>query len=233
MRTLMPAVLLVVLLAACASPRGTTQTPPGQDYRGEVVAWDEQRRTVTLLQGAQPLRVRVEADEMNGLRMHELRTVHGVAEGPVSLEQVTRPGPAAFAPGSPAQPIDVKGTIAVIDPSGVLTIQAGGRAVQVWTAQPGASQFKVGDPVHARITVQPGTVVPASGATATGPAPGASIGTEPGDYAVFVGRVTTHDAAGTITIDTPRGTIMLPVPPGPRQWAGEMVEVRSEVHPAR
>jgi hypothetical protein len=232
MRMLVPGGLLLVFLAACAGPRETAQTAPGQDYQGEVVAWDTQRRTITLLRGAQALRVRVGTDEMNGLRMHEFRTVHGVAEGPVSLEETTRQGPAVFAPGSPAQEINVTGTVAAIDPSGVLTIQAAGQAVQVWTAQPGTSQFKVGDVVQARITVQPGTLVPASGA-ATAAAPGALAGTEPGDYAVFVGRVITHDPAGTIVIDTPRGTNRLPVPPGERQWTGQMVEVHSAVHPAK
>jgi hypothetical protein len=232
MRTAVSTFFVVALLAGCATQR-VAQTTPGQDYRGEVWTWDEQRGTVTLLQGSQVVRVRVTPDQMNGLRMHEIMTVHGVAEGPVALEQVVIPGPTTFVGRSPAQDIDVTGTVTAIDPRGVMTIDAGGRSVPVWTAQPGASEFKVGDRVHARISVQPGTVVPASGAVVSGMAPAASVRTEPGDYAVFVAPVTGADAGGAITLDSPRGLIVLPMPSGAPQGAGGFVEVRSEVHPAQ
>jgi hypothetical protein len=222
MRKLMPLVLVVALVVGCAS----VVTAPGQDYRGEVLTWDKQRNTVTLLQGTQAVRVRVTPDQMNGLRMHDIATLRGVAEGPVPLEQVMKPGPGAFVGRGPAQEIVVTGTVADVNSSGVMTIDAGGRRVQVWMAQPGTSQFKLGDSVRARVTVQPGTVV-------SGTPPVAPIGTEPGDYAIFVAPVTADDPAGTMTLDTPRGPVILPTPPGARQWKGELVEVRSEIHPAR
>ncbi len=53
--------------------------------------------------------------------------------------------PSAFGRG-PAHDIDITGVVSGVDPRGVMTIDAGGR--QVWTAQPGASSFKVGDRVH-------------------------------------------------------------------------------------
>ncbi len=222
MRKLTPLGLVVALLVGCAS----VVTAPGQDYRGEVWTWDTQRNTVTLLQGTQAVRVRVTPDQMKGLRMHEMTTVRGVAEGPVALEQVMKPGPGAFVGRGPSQEIVVTGTVADVNSSGVMTIDASGRRVQAWMAQPGTSQFKVGDSVRARLTVQPGTVVP-------GTPPVAPIGTEPGDYAIFVAPVTADDPAGTITLDTPRGPVILPMPPGARQWKGAIVEVRSEIHPAR
>jgi hypothetical protein len=215
--------VVLALFAGCATQRVAT---PGQDYRGEVWTWDAQRATVTLLQGTQAVRVRVTPDQMKGLRMHEITTIHGVAEGPVPLEQVTIPGPAAFVGRAPAQEIDVNGTVAAVDSRGMMTIDAGGQRVQAWTAQPGASQFKIGDSVRAHITVQPGTVV-------SGTASGAPARSEPGDYAVFVAPVTAADSAGALTLDTPRGPMVLPMPPGAGSWVGEVVEVRSEVHPAR
>ncbi len=230
MKTLMPTILAVALLAA-----GVTgaQTTPGRDYRGEVWTWDAQRGTVTLLQGSQAVRVRVTPDQLKGLRMHETTTVHGVADGPAPLEQVMTPGPSAFVGRGPAQEVAVTGTVAAVDARGVITIDAGNRRVQVWTAQPGGSQFKVGDSVDARIRVQPGTVAPASGAAPSGTTAPTSVRTQPGDYAVFVGSVTAEDAAGGITIDTPRGPITFPMPQGTRPPAGEIVEVSTEVRPAR
>jgi hypothetical protein len=232
MRKAMSTFFVMALLAGCASQR-VAQTGPGQDFRGEVWTWDQQRGTVTLLQGSQVVRVRVTPDQMRGLRMHETATVHGVSEGPVPLEQVLIPGPSRFIGRGPAQDIDVTGTVASIDPRGVMTIDADGRRIPVWTARPGGSEFKVGDRVHARISVQPGTVVPASGETVSGVAPAASVRTEPGDYAVFVAPVTAADPDGAITLDSPRGPIVLPMPSGAGQWAGRFAEVRSEAHPAQ
>ncbi len=232
MRKVIPTLFVLGLAAACATQR-EAQTAPGQDYQGEVLGWDEQRRTITLLQSAEAVRVRVAAAEMNGLRMHEIRTVHGVADGPVLLKEVMRPGAGTFVARGPAQHINVDGTVAAIDSRGVITISTGTRSVHVWTAQPGSSQFKVGDDVHARITVQPGTVVPASQPVATTTTAGGSELREPGEYAVVVGPVTAEDRAGAITVDTPRGGITLPMSLGGRHWTGEIVEVRTEVHPAR
>ncbi|MBI1847615.1 MAG: hypothetical protein HY294_02445 [Candidatus Rokubacteria bacterium] len=229
MRLLISTLVAVTLLAGCASQ--TRVVAPGQKFQGEVWTWDEQRTTITLLQGAQAVRVRVTPDQMIGLRMHETRTVWGEADGPVPLARFLLPGPTAFVARGSADRMDVVGNVVALDARGVITIDSGGRLVQVWSAEVGSSQFKAGDPVRARIIVQPGTVVPASAPVS--PAPSASVSTEPGEYASVVGPVTAVDASGALTVTTPRGPILIALPPGGSRHAGEMVEVRSEVHPAK
>ena len=81
--------------------------------------------------------------------------------------------------------------------------------------------------------VQPLDLVPARPGQAVPVAvePSASAPTEPGDYAVVVGRVLTVDLSGRLTVDSSRGPINVLVPNAARYRVNDMVEVRTSVHP--
>ena len=62
--------------------------------------------------------------------------------------------------------------------------------------------------------------------------PSASPRTEPGDYAIVMGRVLAVDPAGSITIESVRGPVTVRVPNAGRYRVNDTVEVRTSVHPA-
>ena len=70
---------------------------------------------------------------------------------------------------------------------------------------------------------------------ATAPAtidPAVSPRTEPGDYAVVIGRVLAVDPSGRLTVESPRGPVTVRVPNVTRYKVGDTVELRTSVHPA-
>ena len=206
-------------------------------FTGEVWVWDEQTNTITLRQGLQTIRVRVNPDQFVGLRLHETKTIYGELAPDVELPLVKVEGPPpVVVPRGPADELEVIGTVAVVDPGGKISVNAPQGAVQVWRATGGLA-FDPGARVRVRMRVQPLDLVPARpGQAGAAPPvaavePFASTRTEPGDYAVVMGRVLAVDPSGRLTVDSSRGPIDVLVPTATRYRVNDTVEVRTSVHP--
>ena len=225
------------LAAGCAT---STVAPPGTTaFTGEVWTWDEQENTVTLRQGPRDIRVQVTPDQLIGLQLHQTKTIYGTLAPPKALPLVLVEGPpSTVVPRGPADEMEVVGTVAAIDPAGKIVVNTPQGAVQVWRATNGLA-FSPGGNVRVHMRVQPLDVVPArpgqSPATAPAPAaidPSAPARTEPGDYAVVMGRVLAVDPAGSLTVESARGPVTVRVPNVTRYRVNDTVEVRTSVHPA-
>jgi hypothetical protein len=198
----------LALLAGCATvePTPTAQVSPSGVYVGEVWTWDERTNIVTLRTGATKVRVQTTPETIARLRMHENVAIRGTLAPPENLEHIVgAAGPMRPEPyGSPMQ-AEMSGTIASADPRGLVTIDASGRRMTLWTATPDTGRFPAGTPVRVRTIVQPVRMVPGADTTS----PSAMVASEPGDHAIVVGRVTAVDPAGSITVDSPRGPIVV------------------------
>jgi hypothetical protein len=222
---------------------GTTTTtvvapaPPAtpQTFRGEVWTWDEHTNTVTLRQtGGATVRVRVRPEDMRTLRLYETTTIRGTIDPPAEIASVTTPPPVLVPRGS-ADSAEATGTVGAVTPGGLIAVSTPRGPAQVWVTT--STGFRVGEPVRLRMQVQPLEAVSA-GSTTTPPAtaaiqPSASPSTEPGDYAVVIGRILSVDPAGRLTVESPRGPVEVWVPVSTRYRIGQSVEVRTSVHPAR
>jgi hypothetical protein len=234
MKRLVFLALGVILLAGCASvePTPTAQAAPDGVYVGEVWTWDERTNVVTLRTGATKVRVKTTPDTIARLNMHQTAVVRGTLAPPETVEElVAATGPMRPEPQGAAQQSDASGTIAAADPKGLVTVDAGGRRLTVWTATADTSRFPAGSPVRVRTTVQPVRMVPAAGTTT--PDPSAMISSEPGDHAVVVGRVTSVAPGGTITVESPRGPIVVAVSDASSLPVGSYAQVRTSLIPAR
>lgn len=235
MKTLVAALLAVLLLAGCAGRPAapTAATPSATTFTGEVWTWDEQTRIVTLRQGAQTIRVKVAPDQFVGLQLHQIVTLRGELAGPAEIETFTTPPPALVPAGAPDR-AEATGSVSTVAPGGILAATSDRGPIRVWVA-PGTS-FRPGDRVRVEMSVQllepapPGT--PAPQATPL-PEPAASPATEPVDHARVTGRITAVDPAGRITVESARGPVEVWVPSAARYRAGQSVEVRTSVRPAR
>jgi hypothetical protein len=224
-----------VVAAGCAT---TSAAPPGTTaFNGEVWTWDEQDNTVTLRQGARDIRVKVTPDQFIGLQLHQTKTIYGTLAPPKELPVVLVEGPSTVVPRGPADESEVVGTVAAVDPGGIVVNSPQG-PVRVWRATDGLP-FTPGANVRVRMRVQPLDVVmivPGQPAVvATAPAtisPAASPRTEPGDYAVVMGRVLAVDPSGRLTVESARGPVTVQVANVTRYKVGDTVEVRTSVHPA-
>ena len=231
--------LLVFIAAPLAAACATTAMVPGATaFTGEVWTWDEQDNTVTLRQAGRDIRVQVTPDQLIGLQLHSTRTIYGTLAPPKALPVVLVEGPSTVMPRGAADEMQVVGTIAFIDPAGKLTVNTPQGAVQVWRATNGLA-FNTGGNVRVHMRVQPlevvlvkpgATVVSAPAPTTLDPS--ASPRTEPGDYAIVMGRVLAVDPAGSITIESARGPVTVRVPNAGRYRVNDTVEVRTSVHPA-
>jgi hypothetical protein len=91
----------------------------------------------------------------------------------------------------------------------------------------------VGDPVRVVTRVQPlelRTVAAADARPTATPAP--SVGPRPGHYAAVRGRIIDVQPQ-RLTVLSPRGPVVVAVPPGARYAVGDPVEVHTAVSPAR
>jgi translation initiation factor IF-1 len=227
-----------VIGAGCAT---TTTAPPGTTaFTGEVWTWDEQENTVTLRQGLQDIRVKVSPDTFVNLKLHETRTIRGTLAPPRELPVVLVEGPSTVVARGPADETEVVGAVASVDPAGMIVVNSPQGPVHVWRATNGVA-FTPGANVRVRMRVQPMDVVlirPGPGQTvAIAPAPttidpAASPRTEPGDYAVVMGRVLAVDPSGRLTVESARGPVTVRVPNVTRYKVNDTVEVRTSVHPA-
>ncbi|MGH7341393.1 MAG: hypothetical protein ACREKH_12965 [Candidatus Rokuibacteriota bacterium] len=231
--------MLVAAVIATGCATTTTASAQGATaFTGEVWTWSEQDNTITLRQGAQDIRVQVTPDQFIGLQLHSIRTIRGTLAPPKELPLVIVEGPSTVAPRGPADESEVVGSIAAVDPGG-LTVNTPNGPVRVWRATDGLP-FTAGANVRVRMRVQPLDIVmlrPGQTAVAmTTPAatidPAASPRTEPGDYAVIMGRVLAVDPSGRLTVESARGPITVQVPNMTRYKVGDTVEVRTSVHPA-
>jgi hypothetical protein len=231
--------LLVFVAATLAAGCATTTTVPGATaFTGEVWTWDEQENTVTLRQGARDIRVQVTPDQFIGLQLHSTRTIRGTLAPPKALPVILVEGASTVVPRGAADEMQVVGTIASVDPAGKLVVNTPQGAVQVWRATSGLP-FSPGGNVRVHMRVQPLDVVlvKPGAATISAPAPtaldpSASPRTEPGDYAILMGRVMGVDPSGSITVESARGPVMVRVPNAGRYKVNDTVEVRTSVHPA-
>jgi hypothetical protein len=228
--------LAAALGVGCAT---TTAAPPGTTaFSGEVWTWDEQENTITLRQGPRDIRVNVTPDQFIGLQLHSNRTIYGTLAAPKALPTVLVDAASTVVPRGPADELEMVGTIASLDPAGKVVVNTPQGAVQVWRAT-GGLPFTPGGNVRVRmrtqpldvVIVQPGQTAPATPASAA-MSPSASPRTEPGDYAVVMGRITAVDPAGSITVESSRGPVTVRVPNAARYKVGETVEVHTSVHPA-
>jgi translation initiation factor IF-1 len=223
--------LAAIVVAGCA----TTSAPPGATaFTGEVWTWDEQVNTVTLRQGGRDIRVNITPDQIAKLRLHETKTVYGTLAPPAELPLVLVEGPSTVVPRGAADEMEVTGTVAAVDPTGRIVVNAPQGAVQVWRATDGVA-FAPGSSARVRMRVQPLDVVLVRPGTAPGaPAamvPAASPRTEPGDYAVIIGRVVAVDPSGRLTVESSRGPVNVWVSNPGRYKPNDTVEVRTSVHP--
>jgi hypothetical protein len=224
-----------VLAAGCAT---TTAAPGATAFTGEIWTWDEQDNTVTLRQAGRDIRVQVTPDQLIGLQLHSIKTIYGTLAPPKELPVILVEGPSTVVPRGPADEMQLTGTVSVVDPAGKLVVNTPQGAIQIWRATNGMP-FTPGGNVRVHTHVQPMDVVlvqpgPA-GVTASAPtpiSPSASPRTEPGDYAIVMGRVVAVDPAGAITIESARGPVTVRVPNASRYKVNDTVEIRTSVHPA-
>jgi len=224
------------LVAGCAS---TAPLPGSTAFTGEVWTWDEQENTVTLRQAGRDIRVNVTPDQLIGLQLHSTKTIMGTLAPPKALPVVMVEGPSTVLPRGPADEMQLTGTVAVVDPAGKLVVNTPQGAIQIWRATDGMA-FTQGSNVRVHVRVQPMDVMmvqpgPTGVISAPPPipiSPSASPRTEPGDYAIVMGRVVAVDPAGAITIESARGPVTVRVPTASRYKVNDTVEVRTSVHPA-
>lgn len=233
------ACLLVAVVLAAGCVTTTAVTPPGTTaFNGEVWTWDEQENTVTLRQGTRDIRVNVTPDTIRGLRLHETKTIYGTLAAPKDLPLIVVEGPSTVVPRGPADEAEVAGTVAAVD-AGTVVVNTPQGPVKVWRATDGLP-FAPGANVRVRMRAQPLDVVlirptpgqPAVVAPTPALDPAAAPRTDPGDYAVVMGRILAVDPSGRVTVDSARGPITVRVANVTRYKVGDTVEVRTSVHPA-
>jgi hypothetical protein len=237
MKTIACMLFAALVAAGCASgtPSTTRAGAAGgaSTFTGEVWTWDEQTNVVTLRQGASTTRVKVSPDELQGLRLHQITTIRGELAGPAEITTVVVPVGTPV-PRGEADHVEAAGTVSAIDPMGKVAIASDRGPMTLWVAQPNSAPFRNGDRVHVRLRVQPFALVTGQPAESPrGPEPAASIGSEPGEYAVVKGRITAVDGGNSVTLESPRGPVIVAVPNASRYQVGDTVEVHSSVHPAR
>jgi hypothetical protein len=219
-------IAIALMLAACAT---APPAPPTEPFTGEVWGWDQQANIVALRQGGDVIHVKVTPDQVAGLRLHETVTVRGELTT-TAIERTI------LVPRGAAASAETTGKVTRVDPAGTVAIDSGQGPLSVWIGTPGAQPFATGDAVRVRLQVQPleqaspppGDVSPA--AMAGPPVPSAS---EPGEYAVVRGRVTSVEPAGSLTVESLRGPVIVWLPAGTTLRVGDWVTVQTSVHPAR
>jgi hypothetical protein len=145
-------------------------------------------------------------------------------------------GPVTAVPKGQPEVVELKGTVASVDPSGRLAINSERGPVHVWVAAGADQRFKVGEPVTVRSSVQAVDLVPASAPSMPAPAPvgapSASPSTEPGDHAVVTGRIMGINAGGVLVVESPTGPIQVFATDSSRYKIGDAVQVRTTVRTA-
>ncbi|MGH7390841.1 MAG: hypothetical protein ACREM3_15505 [Candidatus Rokuibacteriota bacterium] len=218
--------------APAAASSGVAAGP--STFTGEVWLWDEQANTVTLRQAGRTIRVKVTPDQIAGLRLNQVATVRGEL-APAEIETIAIP-PDTLVPRGDADQVELVGAVRGFDPAGKVAVASPRGPLTLWIAQPGGTPFQSGDRVHVRMRVQPFDVVagrPGQPPRAGDAEPAASVGSEPGEYAVVRGPITAVTPDGRLTLESPRGPVTIAVPNAARYRVGDTVEARTSVHPMR
>jgi hypothetical protein len=228
---------VVLVLAGCATAPAPAPTAGAQVFTGEVWTWDEPNSIVTLYQGGQITRVKVTPAQMRTLRLHEQARVTGTLAPPADLVTVLATGPVTPVPRGQADVMDVKGTVATVDPGGRMAVSSDRGPVHVWVAKGADQRFAKGAPVSVRMSVQPVDMRPvAAGQPAAAPTPApiaaASPTSEPGDHAVVTGRIIGVNPGGVLVVESPSGPVQVLVADGGKYKVGEWVEIRTSVRTA-
>ena len=232
MRTL-TAVAIAALMAGCAT------APPAagvQTFTGEVWTWDVKDSTVTLWQDGQRVRVKTTPEQMRTLQLHQFARVTGTLAPPSDVLILGPVGPVTAVPKGQPEIVELRGTVAAVDPSGRLAINSERGPVHVWVAAGADQRFKVGEPVTMRSSVQAVDLVPASAPTIPAPAPvgapSVSPSAEPGDHAVVTGRIMGINPGGVLVVESPSGPIQVFATDSSRYKIGDAVQVRTTVRTA-
>ena len=230
---ILTAVAIAAVLAGCA----TASPPPGtQTFTGEVWTWDEKESTVTLWKDGGRVRVKTTPDQIRTLQLHQNARVTGTLAPPADLVVLGPVGPVTAVPKGQAEVVELKGTVASVDPSGRLAINSDRGPVHVWVAAGADQRFKVGQPVSLLSSVQPVDLVASSATNVPAPAPvaapSASPSSEPGDHAVVTGRIMGINPGGVLVVESPSGPIQVVATDGSRYRVGDAVQVRTTVRSA-
>lgn len=228
--SLLALVVFVLLpLTGCASRTTMAEAPGTETFTGQVWNWDERENTVTLVRGAETIRVKTTPDQIRGLRLHDRATIRGTIAPPAEL--VTTVTPAAPMRPVPRGPVDqqtVTGTITAVDPSGRLSINSDRGPLHVWAAAGANQRFAVGDRVQVTMSAQAVDMVPVAGAGASAAPADPAASSQPGDSAVVTGRVIGVDR-GLLVVESPTGPVQVWVGDAPRYTVKQAVQVRTHV----
>lgn len=236
MRALTTAAILL-LFAGCATTTTTTTTAQApatgaQTFTGEVWTWDKNKDTVTLFKDGRAFRVKTTPEQMRTLRHHEQARITGELAPPDDLLVVTNAGPQTPVPRGQAESMEVKGTVASVDPNGRVAITSDRGPVHVWAASGADQRLPKGGPVSVKMTVQPVDMRPLAAGQPAPAAPAASPSSEPGDHAVITGRIIGVNPGGILVVESPNGPIQVLVADGAKYKVGEWVEVYTTVRTA-
>jgi hypothetical protein len=231
---ILTAIALAVALGGCA-----TASPPAtgaQTFAGEVWTWDVKDSTVTLWQNGRAVRIKTTPDQIRTLQLHQFARITGTPAPPSDL-LIPGPGgePVTAVPKGQADVVELRGTVASVDPSGRLAINSGRGPVHVWVAAGADQRFKVGAPVMLTSSVQAVDLVRGPAPTMPTPAPvgpsagSASPSSEPGDHAVVTGRIMGINPGGVLVVESPTGPIQVIAGDSSRYKVGDAVQVRTSV----
>jgi biotin-(acetyl-CoA carboxylase) ligase len=138
-------------------------------------------------------------------------------------------GPVTAVPKGQPEVVELKGTVASVDPSGRLVINSERGLIHVWVAAGADQRFKVGESVTVWSSVQAVDLVPASAPAMPAPAP---VGSEHGDHAVVTGRIMGINPGGVLVVESPTGPIQVLATDSSRFKIGDAVQVRTTVRTA-
>src|SRR5258705_2882589 len=155
MRALTTAAIVLLFTGCATTTPAPAPTSGAQIFTGEVWTWDQPNNIVTLYKGGQIERVKVSPAEMRTLRLHEQARVTGELAPPADLLTVTSAGPMAPVPRGQAETMEVKGTVASVDPQGRLAVTSERGPVHVWGASGADQRLPKGAPVSVKMTLKP------------------------------------------------------------------------------
>ena len=132
--------------------------------------------------------------------------------------------------------LEVKGTVASVDPNGRMAVTSERGPVHVWVASGADQRFKKDAPVSVKMTVQPVEMKPATSgqqpSSAANALAGASPSSEPGDHAVVTGRIIGVNPGGILVVESPTGPVQVLVADGAKYKVGDYVEIHTSVRTA-
>jgi hypothetical protein len=227
-------VALAVLIGGCAaasSPAGT------QTFVGEVWTWDVKESTVTLWQNGRPVRVKTTPEQIRTLQLHQVARVTGTPAPPADLLLTAPATPVTAVPKGQPDVVELKGTVASVEPGGRLAINSDRGPIHIYAASGADQRFAPGATVVVKSSVQAVDLVSAA-ANAPTPtpapvgAPAASPSSAAGDHAVVTGRIMGINPGGMLVVESPSGPIQVLAADSARYKVGDAVQVRTTVRTA-